>query len=686
MNKISDDHRSRQALVYIRQSTFDQVQNNLESKRRQYSLADRARELGWANVVVIDDDLGHSGSGVHRAGFERLLAALCEGNVGAVFCIEASRLSRNGRDWHTLLEFCRLVNSLIIDEDGVYDARQPNDRLLLGMKGTLSEMELSTFRQRSQAALEQKAKRGELHSTVAIGYIRSNDNRIEMDPNQRICEALALVFRTFRELRSVRQVLMWLRSQHMELPAVSYDSTSRSIVWKLPTYNTILKILTNPVYAGAYVWGRTKTRTRIENGRKRVTPGCRLTQANWEVLIQDHHSGYIEWDEYQANQMMIADNANMKGAMVRGSIKRGSALLAGLLRCGHCGRKLHVTYCGAKAGVVRYNCRGSLINHGSGSCISFGGLRADQLIAREVLAILQPLGLRAAVSAIDSVAAQTDDRIRQKELSLSQARFEVTRARRQYDAVDPENRLVASELERRWNDALGLQSSIEVELAKLQCDRPGALTEVDKSSILELGADLQAVWNDPSSSADIKKQIVRTLLNEVVVSVSGNIVTMIIHWQGGNHTEQRFTKNLPGQHRWNTDPDIESLVRELARLMSDGAIASLLNRFGKRTAKGLAWTQNRVCVLRNDRGIDVYVEGERKTRGELTLQEAARALQVSEVTVYRLIQRKQLPAKQACRGAPWIIRQNDLDALKEEPVQLAGPLVEDPNQLPIQFQ
>jgi len=686
MSKISSEHLARQAFVYIRQSTLDQVQHHLESQRRQYSLAERARQLGWAEAVVIDEDLGQSGSGVHRPGFERLLAALCEGNVGAVFCIEASRLARNGRDWHTLLEFCRLVNALIIDEDGIYDPRQPNDRLLLGMKGTLSEMELSTFRQRSQAALTQKAKRGELHSTVAVGYLRSHDERLEMDPDQRIQEALKLVFRKFRELGSVRQVLLWLREERIELPAVLYQSGARRVVWKLPVYNTVLKILTNPVYAGAYAWGRTKTLARIENGRKRLARGRRLAQQDWEVLIIEHHAGYIAWDEYQSNQALIAHNANMKGAMVRGAANHGSALLAGLLRCGHCGRKLHVTYCGTDGNVVRYDCRGSRINHGADHCISFGGLRADESVSREILARLQPLGMRAALEAIETAASQTDERIRQMELALAQARFEVSHARRQYDAVDPDHRLVAAELERRWNEALRVQARLEEDLAALRAERLGEITEADEEAILGLGEDLHTVWNHAASSPELKKRIIRTLIAEIVVRLDGHRVMMILHWQGGDHSELSFLKNRTGQHRWRTDPDVEALVRELARVMNDAAIASLLNRFGKRTAKGHTWTQNRVCVLRNDHGIAVYQEGEREARGEMTLEEVARALGVSKMTVHRLIQRKQLSARQACAGAPWIIRRVDVDAIKPQAGIGPGPLTAHPNQLSIHFQ
>lgn len=392
MSKISPEHLARQAYVYVRQSTLDQVQHNRESQRRQYGLVDRARTLGWGDVVVIDDDLGRSGGGVHRPGFERLLAALCEGVVGAVFCIEASRLARNGRDWHTLLEFCRLVEALIVDEDGIYDPRQPNDRLLLGMKGTLSEMELSILRQRSYAALMQKAQRGDLLTTLPIGFLRARNDRIELDPDRRIREAIDLVFRKFRELGSIRQVLLWLRQECIELPSVLYGPEGRSVVWKLPGYHALNKMLRNPTYGGAYAYGRTKTVARVEQGRKKNLKGQRVERQDWQILIPEHHEGYIGWDEYELNQRQIAHNANMKGVMVRGPARNGGALLAGLLRCGHCGRKLHVAYSGTAGQCLRYDCRGAHTNHGTGHCISFGGLHADQRVVDEVLYRLQPLG------------------------------------------------------------------------------------------------------------------------------------------------------------------------------------------------------------------------------------------------------------------------------------------------------
>jgi DNA invertase Pin-like site-specific DNA recombinase len=344
MSKITPEHLSRQAFVYVRQSTQDQLQHNHESRRRQYALADRARKLGWSDVAVVDDDLGRSGGGIARPGFERLLVAICEGRVGIVLAVEASRLARNGRDWHTLLEFCGLVGCLLADEDGVYDARLPNDRLLLGMKGTMSEMELSILRQRSFEALRQKAHRGELFLNVAVGYVKVLHNRIAMDPNQRVRDAISLVFCKFAEFQSMRQVHLWLRQERIRLPAVDITPEARRIVWKLPVYNTILKMLTNPVYAGAYAFGRTGSRVSVAEGRKRVLRGVRRPREEWEVLLLDRHEGYVSWAEFERNQRLIADNANAKGLMARGSVRRGDALLAGLLRCGHCGRRLHVSY------------------------------------------------------------------------------------------------------------------------------------------------------------------------------------------------------------------------------------------------------------------------------------------------------------------------------------------------------
>ena len=376
----------------------------------------------------------------------------------------------------------------------------------------------------------------------------------------------------------------------------------------------------------------------------------------------------------------------MKGVLVRGPARNGGALLAGLLRCGHCARKLHVAYSGTKGQCLRYDCRGARINHGTDHCISFGGLRADQRVTEEVLRRLQPLGIRAALEAIDRQVQLSNEGVRHKELALEQACYEVARARRQYDAVDPDHRLVASELERRWNEALRHQGALERELAKLRECRPPRLSEVTQVRLLELGEDLPELWNHPQSSPQLKKRILRTVLHEIVVRCDGERISMMVHWQGGDHTAIEFLKNKTGQHRWAFPEDDVALIRELARVQPDKSIAAILNRLGKRTAHAHTWTEARVRAFRNDHHIANYREGERVERGELTLEEAARALGVSTMSVRRLIERKLLPARHACIGAPWIILRSDLDRAVAELAFGTAPRTVDANQISIPFQ
>jgi len=686
MSKIMPDHRERQAYVYVRQSTPDQLLHNLESQRRQYALADRARALGWSEVVIVDDDLGRSGGGVERPGFERLLVAICEARVGIVLAVEASRLARNGRDWHTLLEFCGLVGCLLADEDGVYDPRLPNDRLLLGMKGTMSEMELSLLRQRSFEALRQKARRGELFFTVAVGYRKARHDRIEMDPDLRVREALTLVFRKFNEFHSVRQVHLWLRQEEIRLPAVEHGSLEPRIVWKLPVYNTILHLLTNPIYGGAYAFGRTFSRVSVRDGRKRVVRGFRRSQTDWEVLLPDHHEGYISWEDFGRNQRLIADNANSKGLMARGSVRRGDALLAGLLRCGHCGRRLHVSYSGTVGFCVRYHCRGAHINHGTARCISFGGLRVDAAVSAELLRVLAPLGIEAALRALDARAADSSEVHRQAVLALTQARYEAGLARRQYDAVDPDNRLVVAELERRWNDRLVEVRRIEEQLATLKTAKVAMPTAEERTRLMALGADIEALWYHPGATAETRKHVLRTAIVEIVAKIIGNTIDLAVHWQGGDHTRLTIPKNRTGQHRLTTDAETGELIRALARQQPDAGIAAILNRCGKRTGKGNSWTESRVRSHRSAHAIAVYCNGEMAERGELTLDQAAQRLTVSKMTVLRLIGCGVIRAQQACKGAPWAIPEAELAGLDARTALLRRPQPQNPDQPALMFQ
>jgi cell division protein FtsB len=445
----------------------------------------------------------------------------------------------------------------------------------------------------------------------------------------------------------------------------------REIVWQPARYHAVLSVLKNPIYAGAYAYGRSKTIVRLENGQKRVRRQRQRRREDWAVLILNHHEGYIDWDTYQSNQTMIANNDNARSAAVRGSVKQGEALLAGLLRCGHCGAKLLAQY--PRPGVIRYQCSGYLLNRDHACCVMFGGLRADRLVSEQLLQWLTPLGSEAAVEAIESLQGASDERIQQKALALEHAQYEVIRARRQYDAVDPANRLVAAELERRWNQALTTEAQLEAELASLQQGRARPLTDAQKRELLAFARDLPELWNHPRSSPEQKKRLVRIALKEIVATSEEETIRLVLHWEGGDHTQAEFPKVRAGRHRYVTADDLVEIVRVLARIEPDARIASILNRNQRRTAHGQSWTAKRVCSLRNNHEIPVYREGERQARGEMSVSEGAAVLGVTPTSVLRLIRLKQLPAMQACVSAPWILRKADIERCVAERDQRATP-------------
>jgi DNA invertase Pin-like site-specific DNA recombinase len=690
MSKINSDHLCRAAYVYVRQSTMAQVQHNHESQRRQYGLRERARLLGWQDVTVVDDDLGRSGSGVARPGFDRLLTAVGRGEVGAVFAIEASRLARNGRDWHTLLEFCAIVGTLIIDEDGIYDPRSSDDQMMLGLKGAFSVMESSAIRQRAFEAKLEKAARGELFALIAVGYVLGANGRLEKDPNERTREAVNLVFSKFRELGSVRQVVLWLRRENVCLPKLTTGSPRRTVEWTLPTYGGLLSMLANPVYAGAYAYGRNGRETTLEDGRRRVRNGVRLPREKWRVLLHDRHEGYIGWTEFERNRRVIADNANRKGQAAQGAVRNGAALLPGLLRCGHCGRKLKVRY-RMDLTTVQYYCVRPIEEDNAGrTCTVISGNRLERAVGLEVLRILTPVGIEAALSAIDSGRDRHRDQRRQAELALEAARYEAGLARRQYDQVDPDNRLVAGELERRWNERLVTVQRLEAQLAAMVDDTAGRLSTAERDELMRLGTDLPCAWNDPSSSVEIKKRIIRTVVREIVVRAEDNRLHAMIHWHGGDHTALDVATKVRG--RWRdiqeagAEAETAALITALVRMMPDSSIAAVLNRLGRRTVGGLSWTADRVQLFRNEHHLLAYRDGERIARGELVLDEVVRELGLSKMTVIRMIHTKKLPARQVCPGAPYVILRQDLDLPGVRSVPPILPVSGDLRQAMMKFQ
>ena len=424
--KITSDHLARAAVVYVRQSTMAQVVGNLESQRRKYELAGTAKAAGFASVTVIDDDLGRSGSGrTERPGFERLVALVCSGDIGAVYCIEASRLARNGRDWHHLIDLCALAGALVIDPDGAYDPRLVNDRLLLGLKGTMSEYELSLMRQRGLAARDSKAQRGEFRFMLPPGFCWGEVGKIEVDPDEHVAEAIRLVFAKFRELGSARQVFLWLRSAGVNLPVVLRNIDVHKLTWKAPAYHTVIQILHNPLYAGAYAYGRRTQRTKIVDGRARKVSGFDKPRDEWNVLLRDSHAGYIDWQEYEDNQKLLLENAHMKKNCARKSARGGRALLTGLMRCGRCGRMMRVFYGMGKGNAHRYQCRGDDGHVGSGLCIGIGGVRIDRAVALQILDAVSDRAVDAATLASDQVERSQQDVIAAVERDLEAARYEV---------------------------------------------------------------------------------------------------------------------------------------------------------------------------------------------------------------------------------------------------------------------
>jgi DNA invertase Pin-like site-specific DNA recombinase/predicted DNA-binding transcriptional regulator AlpA len=659
--KISPSHLGRCACVYVRQSSAAQVERNRESTERQYRLLERALELGWAReqVQVVDEDLGVSGAGtVDRSGFAQLTTEVALGRVGLVLALEVSRLARNNAEWSRLLDLCGVTDTLIGDADGIYHPGLVNDRLVLGLKGTMSEAELHVLRARLNGGIRNKAARGELRRGLPVGFVwGEEDGEVLLHPDEAVTGVLRTVFERFSELGSARQVWLWFRTQGLTFPLQS--STLQEIRWVTPTYSKIHQVLTNPVYAGAYVYGKTRQERYVdESGRVRKRMR-QLPRSEWAVLIHDHHEGFLDWETFERNQARIAQNTRPRAHESGGAVREGAALLQGIARCGQCGRRLRVYYRGRNS-TPGYYCGASTIANGRGEyCLSVGGLQIDAAVASAFLEALAPAGMEASLVAAEQMDADHEAVLTHFRRDVERARYEVQRAERRYRTVDPEHRLVARGLEAEWEQCLRALETAEQELARREQQRPLALTSAERNSILSLGQDLERVWSAPTTTDRDRKELLRTLLDEVLVSLSREEgrATLTLRWRGGliRQIDVTLSRSRPAPIR--TDEETIQLVRRLATHYSDAVIAGILNRQGRRTAKGMRFTANRVCGLRNHWGIPRFHQPAEEPESELlTVEQTAQRLGVAASTVHRWLNDGFIAGEQLTPGAPWRIR------------------------------
>ena len=663
--KIQSHHRDRQAVVYVRQSTLQQVSRHQESTRLQYGLAERAVDLGWPShlVSVIDDDLGKSGASAEgRPGFQRLVAAVSLEQVGIVLGVEMSRLARSCRDWHQLLEVCALFGTLIGDLDGVYDPRNYNDRLLLGLKGTMSEAELHVLKQRMLAGKRAKAERGELGMRLPMGYVRRACGEVVKDPDEQAQAVIQLVFDQFERLGTLNGVLHYLVRHQIQLPCRAHAGPAKGeLEWHRPNRATLSNLLHHPIYAGAYAYGLRPTDPRRQQPGRPGTGRTVAGPGECQVLLQGRLPAYISWEQFTRNLAQL--DANRVQAL--GPIRPGASLLSGLLVCGRCGLRRATQYSQNGKGL-RYVCSRAAVDHGDPLCQSLSGLPLDRQVGGWVLKALEPAALEVSLRVAQNVEAERQQLHRHWAQRLERAHYQADRASRQYHAVEPENRLVARTLEKQWEIALAEEEGLKAEYAELLARQPPALSARECEEIRRLAEDIPALWQAATTTVEDRQAVVRQMVERVVVTVEGGSerVDVQIHWRGGTGTRFGLARPVARLEQLSYYPQL--LARSLA-LREEGhshaAIAAQLNAEGWRPAKRRdTFTAAMVGNLLARQGLSpsrpVRSTAVAREADEWTLPELAYELAMPPVTLYRWLKRGRLKARQetAAGHHVWLIK------------------------------
>ena len=666
--RITTAHRAKLAYVYVRQSSPGQVRHHQESTELQYRLVERAAVFGWPRerVHVIDDDLGKSGtSSRDRYGFQTLIAEVGLGKAGLVMSLDASRLARNNRDWHQLLELCSLFGVLIADGERLYDPAAYHDRLLLGLSGIMSEAELHQIKIRLHQGERQKAARGELRLPLPAGLIHTRDGSVTFNPDEEVQERLRLVFAKFRELRSAKAVMRYLRRGNLLLPVRPlHGPAPHDVVWRPADSARVINILKNPAYAGAYVYGRRRQDPlRRQPGSDRIGTAA-VAPEDWSICLRDAHPAYLDWNEFMANRRQLADNVGRYDASRPGAPRKGNALLQGIVSCGRCARRMCLRYSGPHGDYPVYVCAADSSAEGRPRCQEVRALAVDAEVERLILTALTPDRIVLAIAALGEIEEETRAMERQWSLKRERARYDVERARRQYDAVEPENRLVARSLERVWEERLRRVDQVEQEYDAWRREQSVSISDNDRAEILALGEELPRLWRAATTRSADRKQIVRLVIKDVALDQkrrSGYVWIKVI-WQTGAASEHWLQRCVQGYEQHADQDRLRQCITELNRQRKmDGEIAAILNKEALRTAHGAPFFGGMVHVLRKRWRIQsVKINGtaanpQQWPDGSYSVQGAATAIGITPQVIFDWLRKGWLTGTQLAKGMPWQI-------------------------------